>query len=154
MSNGHATPSSNSPKSDQDVFVTMSEDSGYPSTELSDGSLRTKQPPKSPNNLLPVRAYLPNKQRTSVSCNNFLVLLYFVCFCFSQKQSESLREGFIRQILPAEFLKLTESRTGHSWCEVINLPSEQATCQIFPYYKKRKCPGQKKSSHSVMTGFY
>ncbi|XP_071815988.1 serine/threonine-protein kinase A-Raf-like isoform X2 [Apostichopus japonicus] len=64
MSNGHATSSSNSPLSDQEVFVNVSEDSGYPSLEPPERHLKTKHPPKSPN--APVRAYLPNKQRTSV----------------------------------------------------------------------------------------
>ncbi|PIK43827.1 putative serine/threonine-protein kinase A-Raf isoform X2 [Apostichopus japonicus] len=64
MSNGHATSSSNSPLSDQEVFVNVSEDSGYRSLEPPERHLKTKHPPKSPN--APVRAYLPNKQRTSV----------------------------------------------------------------------------------------
>lgn len=51
MSNGHATPSSSSPKSDHEVFEPA-----------------LMEAPKSPN-LQPVRAYLPNKQRTSVCMN-------------------------------------------------------------------------------------
>lgn len=74
MSNGHATSSSNSPLSDQEVFVNVSEDSGYRSLEPPERHLKTKHPPKSPN--APVRAYLPNKQRTSVS----LFILLYVLF--------------------------------------------------------------------------